>query len=235
MVFVCLCRKVTRGHCPYHETGRCTRVKVGTEIFIQPPVLFTSPQIISGALRALPPLTYSVRTFAGRVRNRSLRLAFNPHSRNRYRTENGRLSPSETRLAEIIFGNIIFDIRNIRVQRIQDNGSVYVRVHCQMCYLLCEQVRAWHRAARAQAICVIDYIKQSCPHLLYLEALADHLAGDRGLVSFLDSLRHGCDTRSARASRAAVTAVLNSVQLFLVFSRRLAWCVIRPNALGIWG
>lgn len=63
VLFVFAC-KVTRGHCPYHETGRCTHVKVGTEIFIQPPVLFTSSQIISGALRALPPLTYGVRTFA---------------------------------------------------------------------------------------------------------------------------------------------------------------------------
>lgn len=32
-----------------HETGRCTRVKVVTEIFIQTPVLFTSSQITSGA------------------------------------------------------------------------------------------------------------------------------------------------------------------------------------------
>lgn len=52
----CLCMscKVTRGVVMY-ETGRCTRVKVGTEIFIQPPVLFTSPiatNVVSGASRA---------------------------------------------------------------------------------------------------------------------------------------------------------------------------------------
>lgn len=109
--------------------------------------------------------------------------------------------------------------------RVQDNASVYVRVHCQMCYLLCEQVRAVASdGACAVYLCRIGYIKQSCPHLLYLEALADHLAGDRGLVCFLDCLRHGCDTRSARASRATVTAVLNRVRLFLVFSHRSAWC-----------
>lgn len=56
------------------------------------------------------------------------------------------------------------------------------------------------------AICV--RLHKACPHLLYLEAGADHLAGDRGLVCFLDCLRHGCDTRGARASRAVVTAVL---------------------------
>lgn len=105
---VCLCRKVTRGHCPYHETGRCTHVKVGTEIFIQPPVLFTSPQIISGALRALPPLTYSVRTFAGGVRNRSLRLASNPYSRNSYRTRTGRFTVGEM-LSDIILGIVFLD------------------------------------------------------------------------------------------------------------------------------
>lgn len=30
-----------------------------------------------------------------------------------------------------------------------------------------------------------------CPHLLYLEAGTDHLAGDRTLVGLLNSLRHG--------------------------------------------
>lgn len=36
--------------------GRCTHVKVGTEIFIQLPVLFASPQIIEWRIaRALPP------------------------------------------------------------------------------------------------------------------------------------------------------------------------------------
>lgn len=51
---VCVSCKVTRGVLMY-ETGRCTRVKVGSEIFIQPPVLFTSPiatNIVSGASRA---------------------------------------------------------------------------------------------------------------------------------------------------------------------------------------
>lgn len=55
------------------------------------------------------------------------------------------------------------------------------------------------------------------PHLLYLEAGADHLAGDRGLVRFLDSLRHGwARARAQRATRAVSAAVLTGARLFLV-------------------
>lgn len=75
-------------------------------------------------------------------------------------------------------------------------------------------------ASRAPAIFVSRgrrYIKLVCdPHLLYLEAGADHLAGDRALVRLLDSLRHGCDARAQRATRATVAAVLSARRLFLV-------------------
>lgn len=86
------------------------------------------------------------------------------------------------------------------------------------------------------------YIKLSCvdPHLLYLEAGADHLAGDRGLVRLFDCLRHGRESRAQRATRAVVAAVLNGAGLFLVASggvMRPAWrcsgaatAVSRPGA-----
>lgn len=83
------------------------------------------------------------------------------------------------------------------------------------------------RRARAPAIFVSRgryYIKLSCvdPHLLYLEVGADHLAGDRALVCLLDSLRHGCESRAQRATRAVVAPVLSGARLFLVSG------VVRP-------
>ncbi|CAK1545963.1 unnamed protein product [Leptosia nina] len=79
-------------------------------------------------------------------------------------------------------------------------------------------------AASRAHLFVFHYIKQSCPHLLYLEARADHLAGDRSLVCFFDCLRHGCVSRTARASRTEFAAVLKSARLFLVFSHHSVWC-----------
>lgn len=117
---------------------------------------------------------------------------------------------------------------------------VFTSVFTVKCYRLCEQMRTcvW-AVAYLSYLCCVGYIKQWCPHLLYPEAFADHLAGDRSLISFLDCLRHGCVTRYARASRAIVTAVLSDGRLFLVFSRRLAWCirVARTLFLGLrgWG
>lgn len=75
----CLCMscKVTRGVVMY-ETGRCTRVKVGTKIFIQPPVLFTSPiatNIVSGASRA-----HFLHTDVGNIR--PSRAKHSNHNRN---------------------------------------------------------------------------------------------------------------------------------------------------------
>lgn len=90
------------------------------------------------------------------------------------------------------------------------------------------------RRARAPAIFVSRgrrYIKLSCvdPHLLYLEVGADHLAGDRALVSLLDSLRHGCESRAQRATRAVVAPVLSGARLFLVSG------VVRPPHSGVTG
>ncbi|CAH0702735.1 unnamed protein product [Spodoptera exigua] len=75
------------------------------------------------------------------------------------------------------------------------------------------------------------YIKLSSvdPHLLYLEAGADHLAGDRALVCLLDSLRHGCESRAQRATRAVVAPVLSGARLFLVSG------VVRPPHSGVTG
>lgn len=141
-----------------------------------------------------------------------------------------RLSSDEQKIKRTYDGTVSMSVNDRRGPgggaecALATGSGVYVRVHCQTCYLLCEQVRlalASPRRARAPAIFVSRgrrYIKLSCidPHLLYLEAGADHLAGDRALVCLLDSLRHGCESRAQRATRAVVAPVLSGARLFLV-------------------
>lgn len=92
----------------------------------------------------------------------------------------------------------------------------------------------WAGVRARSYICVARALhKIVSPHLLYLEAGADHLAGDRGLVRFLDSLRHdGARARTLRATRAVSAAVLTGARLFLVthgagthgcWTRELGW------------
>lgn len=85
-------------------------------------------------------------------------------------------------------------------------------------------------------ICVARALhKIVSPHLLYLEAGADHLAGDRGLVRLLNSLRHGwARARAQRATRAIVAAVLTGARLFLV-SRCGNTRVLATTGRGNWG
>lgn len=82
-------------------------------------------------------------------------------------------------------------------------------------------------ASRAIFVARGRYIKLSCvdPHLLYLEAGADHLAGDRSLVHLFDSLRHGCERCAGAAGDArGCYGGTERARLFLVaacFSLRL--------------
>lgn len=71
---------------------------------------------------------------------------------------------------------------------------------------------------------------QTSAHLLYLEALADHLAGDRGLVSLLDGLRHGCVSRRSERRARQLRRYWRRV---VIFSHRSA-CGARAVRGGLW-
>lgn len=102
-------------------------------------------------------------------------------------------------------------------------GDAFVVSVCRVCLR--------RRPLFGGGVCSAVWLTPDVAHLLNLEALADHLAGDRGLVRLLDCLRHIARV-SQRASRAAAATVLAAPGLFLVADTAVHHSILRSSHLA---